>query len=129
MTSHGPIQGYNAQALVDSKNQIIVSCETSGDGQDHNHVPPLLDQAKENFQAIGKPETYLEGQELLCNASYHSQDNLSKSVQEKMDPYIPDVNYRKRDPRLIDENEIQFSPADFTYDQQNDKYQNRNNDQ
>ena len=122
MTSHGPIQGYNAQALVDSKHQIIVSCEASGDGQDHNHVPPLLDQAKANFQAIGKPENYLEGQELLCDASYHSQDNLSKSVQEKMDPYIPDVNYRKRDPRFIDKKKIRFSPADFAYDEENDQY-------
>ena len=122
ITSHGTIQGYNAQALVDSKHQIIVSSAAFGDGQDHNHVTPMLDQAKENMQSIGKPETYFEGTELLCDASYHSQENINKSVQEKMDAYIPDVNYRKRDPRLHENQDIPFSPADFDYDEKNDQY-------
>jgi len=33
-TSHGVIQGYNCQALVDSKHQIIVHAEAFGNGQD-----------------------------------------------------------------------------------------------
>jgi transposase len=35
-TSHGVIQGYNAQALVDDKHQIIVNVEAMGNGQDHD---------------------------------------------------------------------------------------------
>jgi len=31
VTSHGTIQGYNGQALVDSKDQVIVHAETFGD--------------------------------------------------------------------------------------------------
>lgn len=122
ITSHGTIQGYNAQALVDSKHQIIVSSAAFGEGHDHDHVTPMLDQAKENMQSIGKSETYFEGTELLCDASYHSQENLSKSVQEKTDAYIPDNNHRKRDPRLHENQVIPFSPADFDYDQKNDQY-------
>ena len=122
MTSHGPLQGYNGQALTDSKHQIILSSEASSDGQDHNQVTPLLDQAKENLEAIGKSNDFFEGTELLCDASYHSQENLGKCAQEKIDAYIPDVNHRKRDPRLRDEAEIPFSPADFSYDAINDQY-------
>jgi outer membrane murein-binding lipoprotein Lpp len=34
-TGHGTIQGYNAQALVDQKHQIIVHAHASSDGQDY----------------------------------------------------------------------------------------------
>ena len=122
MTSHGSIQGYNAQALVDSKRQIIMSSAAFGDGQDHDHLTPMLDQAKEHLKAIGKSEDYFQDKELLCDASYHSQNNLGKSVQEKLDSYIPDNNYRKRDPRLNDSDDISFSPTDFSYDEGNDQY-------
>jgi len=37
-TSHGVIQGYNAQALVDDKHQIIVNAEAMGNGQDHDNL-------------------------------------------------------------------------------------------
>ena len=40
-TSHGVIQGYNAQALVDEKHQVIVHAETDG-SQDHNNLDPML---------------------------------------------------------------------------------------
>jgi transposase len=57
-TTHGMIQGYNAQALVDAKQQVIVQAEALGCGQDHYHVEPLLDGAKENMAAIGHAEDY-----------------------------------------------------------------------
>ena len=121
-TSHGMLQGYNAQALVDSKNQIVVSCEASGEGIDHDQVTPLLDQAKENLVSIGKSENYFQGKELLCDASYHSQENIGKSLDENMDAYIPDVNHRKRDPRTKKSEKIPFSLADFSYDEEQDQY-------
>ncbi|MFQ6113162.1 MAG: IS1182 family transposase, partial [bacterium] len=34
-TSDGVIRGYNAQALVDDKHQIIVNAQAFGNGQDH----------------------------------------------------------------------------------------------
>jgi transposase len=41
MTSHGVIQGYNGQAMVDGKFQVIVHGEAFGEGQDHYHVSPM----------------------------------------------------------------------------------------
>lgn len=38
-TSHGSIQGYNSQALVDSKHQVIMHGEVFGTGQDTKLVP------------------------------------------------------------------------------------------
>ncbi len=37
-TSHGSIQGYNAQALVDSKHQVIMQADAFGTGTDHHHL-------------------------------------------------------------------------------------------
>jgi len=48
-TSHGVIQGYNAQALVDDKHQIIVNAEAMGNGQDHDNLKPMLEGAKKGL--------------------------------------------------------------------------------
>ncbi len=53
VSSHGTIQGYNGQAFVDSKHQVIIHGEAFGTGQDHHLIPPMLDGAKENIKAIG----------------------------------------------------------------------------
>jgi hypothetical protein len=53
MTSHGTIQGYNGQPLLDSKHQIIVHAEASGEGQDHYHIGPMIEGAEENMEALG----------------------------------------------------------------------------
>ena len=52
-TSHGVVQGYNAQALVDSKHQVILAAEAFA-SQDHENLAPMLDGAKKNLQSIGK---------------------------------------------------------------------------
>jgi len=44
-SSHGVVQGYNAQALVDSKHQVILAAEAFA-SQDHENLKPMLDGAK-----------------------------------------------------------------------------------
>jgi len=61
VTSHGIVQGHNGQALVDSKKQVIVRAEVFGEAQDHHLIPPVLDKAKENMEAIGCGEEYFAG--------------------------------------------------------------------
>ena len=97
-TSHGTIQGYNGQTLVDKKHQVIVHAEAFGKGQDHDHISPVLDGAKENLQKIGKPADYFKGKILTADTNYHSHRNLKKCQEEEMDAYIPDIYFRKRDP-------------------------------
>jgi transposase len=53
MTSHGVVQGYNRQALIDAKHQVIVHGEAFGNGQDHIHVPPMLEGTRANLQSLG----------------------------------------------------------------------------
>jgi len=129
VTSHGTIQGYNGQALVDSKKQVILYGEAFGDGQDHYHIPPVLDGAKENIQRIGYDEDYFEGKILTADSLYHSSINLKKCEAEKLDAYIPDKDFRKRDPRLkkkrrwgAKEKKRKFKLQDFRHNEITDEY-------
>jgi transposase len=127
-TSAGVIQGYNGQALVDEKHQIIVYSEAFGSGQDYSHVSPMIEGAKENIKAIGRGEKYFEGKTLTADANYHSTENLKKCKEERLDAYIPDVDFRSRDVRFEgqkkykEEKTERYESEDFRYDGQRDCY-------
>jgi len=127
-TAHGVLQGYNSQALVDAKHQVIVHAEAFGNGQDYGHVPPMLEGAKANVQAIGLPEEYFAGKILSADSNYHSEENLKACAQTQLDAYIPDPHCRHRDPRFATQGrhhpptEEKLTGADFTYDQERDCY-------
>ena len=134
-TNHGPIQGYNAQALVDSQHQVIVHSEAMGAGQDFRHVGPLLEGAMENLVQAGiDQEVSLKGAELTADCNYHSEENLAAAEQAGVDAYIPDPQFRSRDPRFADRLERKqqakaetgkaqrLTLAHFSYDAPSDTY-------
>jgi hypothetical protein len=127
-TSSGVIQGYNSQALVDEKHQIIVYPETFGSGQDYSHVGPMIEGAKGNMKSLGKGEKYFMGKILTADANYHSTENLKKCEEEKIDAYIPDVDFRKRDKRFESQEKYKsgkverYELEDFAYDKNKDCY-------
>jgi transposase len=129
-TSHGVVQGYNAQALVDAKHQVILAAEAFA-SQDHENIEPMLAGAKKNVVAIGKDETYFQGQQLTADSNYHSFHSLTVCREEKIDAYIPDIQFRKRDPRFAEQERFRnaihgrqrpaakpglFTASDFSFD-------------
>ena len=127
-TSHGVIQGYNGQALVDSKHQVIIHGEAFGVGPDHDLLSPMIEGAKENMRAIGRGEDYFEGKALLADTNYHCEENLRKCREEGLEAYIPDTGFRKRDPRFAAQGKYKgkrgkkFELKDFVYDEVSDEY-------
>ncbi|MBW1769498.1 MAG: transposase [Deltaproteobacteria bacterium] len=99
-TSHGTIQGYNGQALVDGKHQVVVHAKAFGSGQDNQHLSPMVDGAKENIEKIGQSEDYFENKIFTADSNYHNQNTLKKCREEKLDAYIPDLKFRTRDVRF-----------------------------
>ena len=77
-TSHGTLQGYNGQALVDAKHQVIVEGEAFGSGQDHYHLEPVVAGAQENMKGIGKGEDYFKDAILTADTAYHSGENIKR---------------------------------------------------
>jgi len=59
VTSHGTIQGYNGQVLVDSKDQVIIHAEAFGESQDLHLIPAVLDGAKDLSSPHGHCRTGL----------------------------------------------------------------------
>jgi len=100
LSSGGTIQGYNGQALVDDKHQIIVHGQAFGSGQDAQHLEPMVDGAKANMEKIGQRADYFKGKILTADTNYHNQGNLKKCHDEQIDAYIPDLKFRNRDPRF-----------------------------
>ena len=99
-TSHGVVQGYNANAMVDEAHQIIVQADAYGTGSDGKLMKPMLDGAKRNLEKIGLGEEYLHERVVSADTGYFSTDNLEICRDENIDAYIPDPHFRKRDPRF-----------------------------
>ena len=127
ITSHGFIQGYNAQALVDDKHQVVVHGEAFGTVSDHEHVEPIMEGAKENMEAIGHDEDYFSGAIFVADTNYHSESNIKKCQKMELDAYIPDRYFRRRDPRYEAQKRYwpkrkKFALEDFHHDEAKDHY-------
>jgi transposase len=89
-TSKGVIQGYAAQAAVDSAHQVIVAAEVSGSGSEQSMLLPMV-----------KASEALRGNATLitADAGYHSQDNLCALAEQGIEALIADNQMRQRDER------------------------------
>ena len=87
----------------------------------------MVEKSKGNMEAIGYSTGYFEGQTLLADSNYHCEDNLQVCETEKLDAYIPDVNFRQRDRRFETQSRHKpktdkFIITDFSYDETSDTY-------
>ena len=101
VSSHGVVQGYNANAFVDEKHQVVVHAEAFGEGLDNGHMKPMLEGAKEKHAKAGWREP-LKDREISADTSYYSVENLETCREREVDAYIPDPQFRKRDVRFAD---------------------------
>lgn len=74
------LQGFNAQAAVDSDNQIIVAQAVTNQPPDAEHLLPMLDLVKAN---CGSAPTMAS-----ADAGYLSEQNLKGVELRGIDPYI-----------------------------------------
>ena len=124
MTSHGVVQGYNGQGLIDAKHQVIVHGEAFGNGQDHGHST-MLTGALENLQSLGHEPDYFKEKILTADSNYHTQVNLQECQELGVDASIPDRKFRNRDPRFATQKRQQarrFTLKDFHYEESLDQY-------
>ena len=97
-TSMGSSRGTIARLSL-MPDQVSIHAEAFGRGQDHAHGPPMLDGALENLKRLGHGAEYLAGQIFTADTNYHSDTNLRKCQEFRLDAYIPDLYFRRRDPR------------------------------
>lgn len=89
-TDKGVVQGYTGVAAVDEKHQIILEAQAHGSGSEQELLMPVT-------AAIAP----MAGEHtVVCTDSgYHSQANLEQLEAQGIEAFIPDHNYRSRDPR------------------------------
>jgi len=88
----------------------------------------MVDGANGNMKSIKKGNKYFKGKILLADANYHSKENIRKCEDEKIDAYIPDVDFRKRDKRF--DSQVKYKPPqkeryeveEFSYNKTEDYY-------
>jgi len=99
-TSHGVIQGYDGVAVVDGKHQVIVHAEAFGAAQEHDLLIPMIEGTRENFEAIGNKKDVFEKAKLTADSGFHTEANMKEVMEQGIDAYIADTQFRKRDPRF-----------------------------
>jgi len=78
-TGKGVIQGYAAQAAVDSEHQVIVAAEVIGSGSEQAMLLPMVQASS----ALRNPDTLI-----TADAGYHSTENLQALAEQNIDALI-----------------------------------------
>ncbi len=101
-TSHGVIQGYDGVAVVDEKHQVVVHAEAFGAPQEHDLLGPMIEGTRENFETIGGKGDVFTTAKLTADSGFHTEANVKMLMEQRIDGYVADTHFRKRDPRFAD---------------------------
>ncbi len=104
-TSKGVIQGYAAQAAVDSAHQVIVAAEVIGSGSEQAMLLPMI----EKTAAVIQPHTLI-----TADAGYHSDANMKALHDKGIAAMVADNGMRQRDERI--DNQHHKAKDDPLYD-------------
>ncbi|MCU7806956.1 MAG: IS1182 family transposase [Candidatus Thiodiazotropha sp. (ex Semelilucina semeliformis)] len=103
-TSKGTIQGYNGLATVDKKHQIIIDAQAFGEGQEHHTLQPIIESVKARYQRLKiNRDIYKTGIIVTADTGFANEANMQYLHENKINGYIPDNQFRSRDPKFTDQ--------------------------
>lgn len=85
------IQGYNAQAAVDSEYQVVVAAMVTNQAADSVHVEAMVERIEENTGEL--PD------QMSLDAGYYSDANVQHLESKKIDVYMPPMRLKHREYR------------------------------
>lgn len=111
--------GYRAEAAVDSKEQIILSCDVVNKANDIDQLIPLIEQTSRNLPEVLTKESIM----ITADSGYNSMENLKKlESKQNIDAYIPDAKYQTAQNGKTTKEDSPFYKNNFIYDSQKDVY-------
>ena len=78
--------GYNAQALADEKEGIIVACEAVRQEHDYKQLNPMIEEARQNLGPASQNTL------TLADQGYGSGDQLQKAQENQFNVLVPPSN-------------------------------------
>ena len=100
-TSKGVMQGYAAQAAVDSSHQVIIAADVIGSGSEQAMLLPMIEQAT----PYRTPDTLV-----TADAGYHSDANIAQLQQQGIPAMVADNQMRYRDERFAEHDKYKGKP-------------------
>ena len=100
-TSKGVLQGYAAQAAVDSAHQVIIAADVIGSGSEQAMLLPMIEQAS----PFRTPERLV-----TADAGYHSDANIAQLMEQGIPAMIADNQMRSRDERFAEQDKYKGKP-------------------
>jgi transposase len=82
----------NAQAVVDSEEQVIVACEVTNQSNDKQQFEPMLEQSQEN---VGEDKKIKAAS---ADSGYYSESNVKFAEDQEIDAYIATKRTKHNDP-------------------------------
>lgn len=105
-TNKGIIQGYNGVAAVDKKHQVVIDAQAFGAGQEHHTLAPVLETISERFKRLNiSNNIYEDGIIVTADTGFANEANMEYLHENKINAYIPDNQFRSRDPKFDDQKE------------------------
>ncbi len=101
----GNIYAYNAQAVVDKENKIIVACEVVNEEWDRNQLVNMLDKTNEQIGRVADLTT--------SDGGYFSGEELQKAEEKGYEVSINIPNRIKEEERIKN----RYDVSNFTYDE------------
>jgi transposase len=92
-TNKGVTQGYTGVAAVDESHQIIVEAQAHGTGSEQELRVPVVEASTR----LRTDETVI-----TADAGYHSEANLKALAEGRIEAYLCDNDYRRRDERFAE---------------------------
>lgn len=103
-TSKGTIQGYNGVATVDKKHQVVVDAQAFGEGQEHHTLQPVIKRLQQRFRDMNVSDNIFDtGTIVTADTGFANEANMRYLHKEKINGYIPDNQFRSRDPKFTDQ--------------------------
>jgi len=108
---HGYVMGYNAQAAVDAKEQVIVAAEVVAEATDNDQQVRMLRETEATAGRLADVTT--------MDGGYHSAENLEATQGMATDLYVTDPEMRRAKSKP---EKIPFHKDAFRYEVESDTF-------
>ena len=111
-TSKGTIQGYNGVAAVDKKHQIVIDAQAFGEGSEQHTLQPILETIEERYRRLNiNDDIYATDVYVTADTGFACEDNMEYLHTNKINGYVPDNQFRSRDPKFDKQKEKYKRPS------------------